>query len=126
MCNLALIVGHILIACTFLLGENWFKSKGCGKITGNMTYNLKDIKSAKGISLVHLTARSLLKHFDEIDQDFLDGYFEAIIISESWLHQKVGDNLVNSELYNLHRLDRQTVTGTGNVKQGGGVCVYTR
>lgn len=33
---------------------------------------------------------------------------------------------MSSYLYNLHRLDRKVSTKSGNVKQGGGICVYTR
>lgn len=92
----------------------------------DMTYQLDDIKSAKGISVVHINARSLLPHFNEIDCQFLDGYIDVLVVTESWLHKNVGDALISSNLYDLYRLDRQVLTASGHVKQGGGICVYTR
>lgn len=81
-----------------------------------MAHTLKEVKEAKGVSFVHLNSRSLIKHFDEIDQTFLDGQLDVVVVTESWLHKNVGDSLVSSDLYNLVRLDRQVVGATGNVK----------
>lgn len=91
-----------------------------------MSYSLSEVKNVKGICLVHMNARSLLKHFDKIEYSLLDGRFEAVIATESWLHDNVGDNLITTKLYNHHRLDRRTLSVNGHVKPGGGICIYTR
>lgn len=51
--------------------------------TVNMSFNLEDVKAAKGVSVVHLNARSLLRHFNEFDQQFLDGKW-YLCLHTSW------------------------------------------
>lgn len=67
----------------------------------NMSHDLNVIKSAKGLKLLFLNARSLLQHFDELENDLLDGVFDVIVFGETWLHSRVGDHLITSNQYNL-------------------------
>lgn len=45
-------------------------------------------------------------------------------VSETWLHHKVGDTLINVPAYAVKRLDRSIRNPRGNLKIGGGVCVF--
>lgn len=49
---------------------------------------LVQIKEHKGFKLVHLNARSLTQHFDELGVTFLDGSLDVVIFTESWLLNK--------------------------------------
>lgn len=92
----------------------------------SMSYSLDHISTAKGLKVVHVNARSLLQHFDELHVSFLNGSFDIIIFTESWLHSNCTDTLVNIDGYNLYRLDRQTPTASGSTKKGGGIAIYIR
>lgn len=46
------------------------------------TTELDCVKSAKGLKILHLNVRSLLKHLEEIKYDLLDGSLDVIILSE--------------------------------------------
>lgn len=85
-----------------------------------------EVSAQKGFKIVHLNAHSLLAHWEEISTEFLTQHFEVVVITESWLHSLVSDSLISKEGYYLYRLDRQTLTQHGTVKQGGGVCIYIR
>lgn len=87
---------------------------------------LKQIRSLKGLKIIHLNARSLLAHWDEISSEFLTLDFDIVVITESWLHSLVSDSLIHKDGYNLFRLDRQTANSQGIIKQGGGICMYIK
>lgn len=108
---------HYLICLTIWL--LWYYSNLCNP-AAVMTHSLSEVKDTKGIGLVHQNVRSLIKHFDEIEYSLLDGSFEVVVTTESWLHNRVGDNLITTDLYNHHRLDRRTLSVHGHVKAGGG------
>lgn len=91
-----------------------------------MSFSVEHIKEQKGIKLVHLNAWSLIQHFDELAVTFLDGSFDIVILTESWLHLNCTDNLIHVHGYNLHRLDRQVTNLSGTVKRGGGIIVYVK
>lgn len=67
-----------------------------------------------------------MAHFEEIKHEFLDGSIDILAVSESWLHQNVGDNLINAPGYVVKRLDRSVKNWNGSIKSGGGVCVFHR
>lgn len=91
-----------------------------------MTFEIVDIESVKGIKLVHMNIRSLLPHFDELKYLLLTGDIDILVLGETWLHSRVPDSLINVDNYNLYRLERQVTLPSGNVKRGGGLCVYVK
>lgn len=74
-----------------------------------------------------MNARSLIKHIEHIRAGLLDGVSDIVILTESWLHQNVGDSLVYAEGYETLRYDRQVESAPGKIKRGGGgggyVCI---
>lgn len=91
-----------------------------------MSLELDDVKRMKGIKLLYLNVRSLLKHLDEVKLNLLSGEFDIVVCGESWLHKNVADSLLYCTGYTLYRCDRQTINHTGHTKAGGGLCVYAR
>lgn len=69
--------------------------------------------------ICHVNTRSLLGHFDQFKDFFLDNEFHFIGVTESWLHADIDDNLVRLDNYNSVRNDRVD-------RRGGGVIVYIR
>lgn len=66
-----------------------------------------------------------------VDHDFLDGSFDAMAVSETWLKPCIPDSMVSTNGYNLIRKDRITtrVLDGGNLtktKSGGGICLYLK
>lgn len=88
--------------------------------------SLRDVKSTKGFKLVHMNARSLLHNLDEINVCFLDGAFDAVVLTETWLHSNVSEALICNPDYTCTRLDRQTTLPSGKRKSSGGICIYTK
>lgn len=82
----------------------------------------------KGLKLLYLNTRSLLRHIDEVRLSLLTGSFdivsECVICGESWLHKNVSDSLLYSLGYTLYRCDRRATSSSGVVKPGGGVCAF--
>lgn len=91
-----------------------------------MSHDIEYIKQQKGFKVVHVNIRSLLKHFEEVETLFLDGIFDVVILTETWLHVNVADSLISSDLYNVTRLDRQTRSPSGATKVGGGIAIYIK
>lgn len=89
-------------------------------------YDVEFVKNAKGLKLVHLNVRSLLANIDEVRVNLLDGSFDIVTLSETWLHSQCSDSLLQTEGYTLYRHDRQTKTPGGKVKRGGGIAVYIK
>lgn len=91
-----------------------------------IAHETTQVRSLKGLKFVHLNARSLLAHWEEISAEFLTRDFEVVVVTETWLHSLVSDSLISKEGYHLIRLDRHTLNQHGYAKQGGGICVYVR
>lgn len=91
-----------------------------------MAYSLETVREQKGLKIVHVNARSVIQHFEELHNTFLDGTFEVVIFTESWLHKNCADSPISVRGYSLYRLDRQVTTPSGNVKKGGGIVIYVR
>lgn len=69
--------------------------------------------------MAHLNVR-LLKyrdHFILVKQTVLDNKFDIFCMSETWLDSSVSNLEIETQGYNLYRVDREN-------KKGGGVCVY--
>lgn len=97
-----------------------------GEIITSMAYNIIDVKAAKGLKFVHMNVRSLLLNLDEIHACFLDGAFDAVVLTETWLHARISDTLISNRKYTCTRLDRQTTLPSGAIKTGGGICIYIK
>lgn len=81
------------------------------------------------MSYVHINIRSLLRKYDLFEYGFLDGEFDLIGVTESWLTACMPNNVVTCKGYNLIRKDRNTLqntNGSGRVKRGGGLCLYLK
>lgn len=87
---------------------------------------LEEIRRGKGLKILHLNVRSLIKHIEEVRKDLLDGTGDIVILSESWLHSNVSDSLLHVDGYKCLRLDRQAEGACGRTKRGGGICVYLK
>ena len=84
-------------------------------------YAIRDLSSLKGITASHWNARSLKKNIDDTTRFLLESDVEILGISESRLHDGLGDEMFNVEGYILERQDRTKESGK---KCGGGVAVY--
>lgn len=76
--------------------------------------------------MVHLNVRSLLSNFDEIKYCFLDGAFDIVALTETWLHSQCSNSLIEVKGYQLFRHDRKVLTTQGRCKRGGGICLYVK
>lgn len=70
--------------------------------------------------MCQLNIRSLLPKLEELDFTLLDGTLDFVGFTESWLHPRINDTLLNKEGYNIERQDR------ANGKRGGGLCCYIK
>ena len=77
-----------------------------------------NFKNRKGLGLIHLNIRSLLKNFDHITILVEQTTPDILVLGETWL----GKNIDNSDLvlcnYNFFRMDR--------IGKGGGVGIYVK
>lgn len=87
---------------------------------------MNDLRATKGFKILYLNVRSLLRHIEEIQADFLNGCADIFAVGETWLHANIDDSLIQSDGYNFIRLDRQTKRPSGTIKAGGGVGVYLK
>lgn len=91
-----------------------------------MSFSLQSVKEVRGVKIVHINVRSLLQHFDELYISFLDGAFDIVVFTESWLHSNCSDSLISVPGYRHFKLDRRSQTKSGAVKKGGGIVVYVK
>ena len=75
-------------------------------------------KQNKGVKIGHLNIRSLLKKIDEIKILIHQNSFDILAISETWLSDKIPNELVNIPGFNVYRKDRPS--------HGGGVLIYIK
>ena len=87
-------------------------------------YNFVQLSRAKGVNIVHLNIRSLVKKIDQLRLIIEGSNIDIIRLSESWLHPRVDFHLIAIQGYRAYRLDRSMVH-TGK-KRGGGVITYVR
>ena len=89
-------------------------------------YDLDDIDMAKGLHIAHLNVRSLVNKWDTIKAQFMSKNLHVLGLSETWLNNKLPDNLFNlSSEFILTRNDRKwTDNTTTEPKKGGGVALY--
>lgn len=91
-----------------------------------MLHDLNDIKSTKGLKILHVNIRSLLAHWDEVESVLLDGQLDIVVFTETWLHANCKDNLLAVRGYRCIRLDRCVANCRGTIKKGGGICVFVK
>lgn len=68
--------------------------------------------------IAHLNVRSLTAHMDDFRNLVLDGDYDIIGITETWLSGSVADNLLFIDGYQMERCDR--------LSRGGGVALYIK
>lgn len=64
------------------------------------------LKRAKGVKMVHLNIRSVLKNIEELRLFALDSKPDIITLSETGLDGSISNSEVNINGYNLERNDR--------------------
>lgn len=125
-CVLSLIVIETMWFRRYFACVVWIYVFLCATICGEMSFSVDSVKDSKGIKLVHVNARSLIHHFDELYISFLDRKFDIVIFTESWLHSNCSDSLISVEGYKHYRLDRCSKAPSGYTKRGGGIVVYIK
>lgn len=74
------------------------------------------LKRVKGLKMVHLNVRSLLKNIDELRLFAGSNKPDIITLSESWLDCSISNEEISIENFNLERHDRN--------RNGGGTVIY--
>ena len=82
-------------------------------ITKKLLYN-----GNKGFKIMHLNIRSLIKNIDQFRVYASNYQYDIMCINETWLDDKISDQEVGIDGYDLVRKDRK--------RTGGGVAVYIR
>ena len=82
----------------------------------NTKMEIYNQKQKKGVKIEHLNIRSLLKKIDENKILIHQNSFDILAISETWLLDKIPNELVNIPCFNVYRKDR--------LSHGGGVLIY--
>ena len=83
-----------------------------------------DIESNQGISIIHINARSVIKHFDDIIflLDECKFKFNVIVITETWF-QEINKDIYTIDKYNSIHVVRNN-NGITNNNVGGGVSIF--
>ena len=81
------------------------------------------MRGNKGLKIVHLNIRSILKHRNEVEVSFSD--FDIICLSETWLHNAVENSVINLPGFINYRQDRDSSLNQVK-KRGGGILVFVK
>ena len=82
---------------------------------------LSDLRNYKGLKVVHLNVRSLVKKIDQI-RLLVDGAgIDILTISETWLKSHLSSSLVTLQGFQTFRQDRNFKSKTKK-RGGGGYC----
>ena len=93
----------------------------------NEVRTFQELGKEKGLKLVHLNIRSLLKKVEQLKILTQDIDMDVLTLSETWLNSSINSNLVKLEGYTLYRQDRIPGTsGKKSKKRGGGLLTYVR
>ena len=91
----------------------------------NMEGDKNDNIKGRGLHLSHLNLRSIMNKHDLIKIQMGLLKMDLFTFSESWLSDKVADDLIQVEGYNVVRNDRSWNEGNSKIpKKGGGVGAY--
>ena len=74
------------------------------------------LKRVKGLKMVNLNVRSLLKNIDELRSFVCANKLDILTLSKSWLDCLISNNEITIENYNLECHDRN--------RNGGGTAIY--
>lgn len=89
--------------------------------------SFNDLRSLKGLQLVHLNLCSIVKKIDLFRETVLhNSNINVCCISESWLKPHHDDSFVTMKGYNSFRLDRCRVNAHGSFTHVGGLLKYVR
>ena len=91
-------------------------------------YNIDDVCMAQGLHLAHLNIGSLVNKWEIFKAHFMSSNLHFIGLSETWLTEKIPDNLLQLSNENtIIRNDRAwTENNTSEPKIGGGIAVFVK
>ena len=93
----------------------------------NKILNFFQLQKQKGLKIVHLNIRSLLKKIDQLRAILEGSNIEIFTLSETWLHSNIDTHMVQIQGYTAYRLDRKTLnTNLTTTKRGGGLITYIK
>ena len=81
----------------------------------------------KGLKIVSLNVRSLYANLNELYAGFKD--FDILCFCETWLNDRINDQLICMEGFTIFRLDREEgniLSKKGKPKRGGGLIIYVK
>ena len=84
--------------------------------------DLSALGATKGLKIVHLNVRSIIKKVDQLRLYLTDSNIDIVTISESWLKSYAHSNLVSIPGFELLRQDRAAQVKSN--KRGGGLLTY--
>ena len=77
----------------------------------------------KGLKIVHLNIRSIIKHRNEVEIAFSD--YDIICLTESLLHDNIENCVIDLPGYITYRQDRFSIHSQVK-KRGGGIIIYIK
>ena len=86
--------------------------------------NTLDLEKCKGIKLLHLNVRSILKKVDQLRLYFENSKIDIITISETWAKRFMDSQLLGIRGFEMVRQDRDLKNT--RKKSGGGLITYIR
>ena len=86
--------------------------------------NFEALNATKGLKLVHLNVRSVIKKKDQLRILLANLNLDVITMSETWLASHMHTNLVTTDGYDLFRQDRAVKTRARAKKRGSGLLTY--
>ena len=87
---------------------------------------LMELKGQPGFKIGHLNICSLPNKIDQLRIDLPESGFDVFTISETWLNSCMEDRLTSVPGYQFMRADRKTKRLDGQIKQGGGLGIYSK
>ena len=90
-----------------------------GDVSLNPGPGANRLPRARGFTVGHLNARSMVNKMDDITLLIQDKSFDTFTVSETWLNPAILDSEVNLSGYTLVRHDRSN-------KRGGGTAIFIR
>ena len=92
-----------------------------------MALDVQEFNQQKGLSIIHMNVRSLVNKFSEVKMFLANNSNNSpdiLVLSETWAHHDTPQSFFTVQYYNCWRFDRQFLNAKGELKQGGGLCIY--